>query len=636
MPTPTMPGRARLAACADDRLEHELLDPLHAVGGDAHLQEAHVLRARALGHALDVEAVPVRDELPVDDRQPVAGVGPGVLARDRVDGVRAQRMLDRRALGARLERLRRSAPDGAGSARPRGRCRRRCPCPGRRGSSRSSAIETFLWIMSRHAPPRDRGLLVTGRRERVAQVLRNVLQRPDVEVRGRILDGAVEVGVDGGRHALAFPAAARPARRPKTQHSRSELPIMRLRPCVPPAISPQAYTPSSVVSRVLVDHEAAVLVVQHRVGHDRLAQRVDAGAAVAAEHVRQRDLGVRLGDPGRVEPDRGAAVLRLDALALRHLVEDRLRDRVARAERVGELLAVRVQQHRAVGAGRLGDRVALHRRRPGAAVRVVLERVEVARLGADLERDPGHLAGRVRVVGGELAALASPPRSSGRRPRARPRRPRSPPSRRPSSRRSRASLWPVGSSARERVVGELGAAARLERLAQRLGDRVPGPVADLEQPLARRAAAAGQPVAAVLARELDAELLEPVDRVRRLGRQHLDEPRVGGVVRRAHHVLGVDLRRVVLAEGSLDAALRLRRVARLDRALRRQADARAGPLGRDRRRQPGRAGADHEHVEEVGRRHDHAILPNTWHYDCLCICFFAGPARLTSFREVLR
>src|SRR5512133_2116447 len=54
------PGRARLAACVDDRLEHELLDPLHAVGGDAHLQEGHVLAAGSLRHALDVETVPIR------------------------------------------------------------------------------------------------------------------------------------------------------------------------------------------------------------------------------------------------------------------------------------------------------------------------------------------------------------------------------------------------------------------------------------------------------------------------------------------------------------------------------------------------------------------------------------------------
>ena len=100
-----MPGRARLAARADDRLEHELLDPLHAVGGRAHLQEAHVLGAGALRHALHVQLVPVLDELPVHDRQTVADVRAGVLARDRVHGVRAERMLDRRARGAVAERL---------------------------------------------------------------------------------------------------------------------------------------------------------------------------------------------------------------------------------------------------------------------------------------------------------------------------------------------------------------------------------------------------------------------------------------------------------------------------------------------------------------------------------------------------
>ena len=50
------------------------------------------------------------------------------------------------------------------------------------------------------------------------------------------------------------------------------------------------------------------------------------------------------------------------------------------------------------------------------------------------------------------------------------------------------------------------------QLAQLLGDRVPGAVADLEQALRARAAAAGEPVAAVFTRELDSELLEPVDR----------------------------------------------------------------------------------------------------------------------------
>jgi hypothetical protein len=57
-----------------------------------------------------------------------------------------------------------------------------------------------------------------------------------------------------------------------------------------------------------------------------------------------------------------------------------------------------------------------------------------------------------------------------------------------------------------------------------------GAIADLEQSFARSAAALCEPVAAVLARELNAELFEPVDRTRRLTCQHLDEPAVGGLV----------------------------------------------------------------------------------------------------------
>ena len=79
------------------------------------------------------------------------------------------------------------------------------------------------------------------------------------EERADDLEVAVRVGDEGLNrlrvelrrcvaHARALSAAARPARRPKTTHSRSELPIMRFLPWVPPAISPQAKTPSSVVS----------------------------------------------------------------------------------------------------------------------------------------------------------------------------------------------------------------------------------------------------------------------------------------------------------------------------------------------------------------------------------------------------
>ena len=75
-------------------------------------------------------------------------------------------------------------------------------------------------------------------------------------------------------------------------------------------------------------------------------------------------------------------------------------------------------------------------------------------------------------------------------------------------------------------------ASGLDRVAQGARDRKARAVADLEQTLARRSAAAGEPIAAVFSRELDAELLEPVDRGGRLGGEHLDEPQVCGLVAR--------------------------------------------------------------------------------------------------------
>ena len=256
-------------------------------------------------------------------------------------------------------------------------------------------------------------------------------------------------------------------------------------------------------------------------------------------------------------------------------------------------------EHGAVRARRLRDRVALHVRRPRAAVRVVLERVEVARLGAELERDLRHLAGRAGMVRRQLAALLRllEAAAAGREDdRAGVDHVLAADARASRSRAARASA--------SGLFGERRAGAGLERLAQRLRDRVAGAVADLEQPLARRAAAAREAVAAVLARELDAELLEPVDRRRRLRREHLDEPPVGRLVARLPDVLGVLLGRVVLAERRLDAALRLRRVARLERALRRERDARARALGGHGGGEAGGAAADHEHVEGRGRGHD--------------------------------
>src|SRR5215213_3512906 len=100
-----------------------------------------------------------------------------------------------------------------------------------------------------HAPTGHRGLALLGVDEGVAQVLRDVFQRPDVEVRRGVLDRLAEVDGDGAHAACS--AALWPARRPKTVHSSRLLPIIRLRPCVPPAISPQAKRPGSVVSPCL-------------------------------------------------------------------------------------------------------------------------------------------------------------------------------------------------------------------------------------------------------------------------------------------------------------------------------------------------------------------------------------------------
>ena len=316
-------------------------------------------------------------------------------------------------------------------------------------------------------------------------------------------------------------------------------------------------------------------------------------AAVAAKHVRQRDLGVRLRDPGRVEVDGGAAVLRLDALALVHLVEDRLRDDVARAERVGELLAVRVQEHGAVGARRLRDRVALHRLRPRAAVRVVLERVEVARLGAEVERD------RVTSPVAFGWFVESSPRSSAslkQRP--------------PAARTTVAASTHVLAAVRapavlarleRRAAGCSGASCRRPPRTPRAGAFViawPVRSPTWSRRFARRAAAAGEAVAAVLARERDAELLEPVDRGRRLARER---PR-RGAGRRSRASSSRRPAACCSGESSSPKAAwmppcALAELQAWSEPFVASADAGAGALGRDRGGQAGGAAADHEHVE---------------------------------------
>src|SRR5262249_12878351 len=96
---------------------------------------------------------------------------------------------------------------------------------------------------------------------------------------------------------------------------------------------------------MLVDHKPTVLIVEDGVSVDRLRERVDTSSAVAAEHVRERDLGILGRDARRIEPDSWATVFRRYPATGLDLVEDRLGDGVARPQRVGELLAIGVQQH---------------------------------------------------------------------------------------------------------------------------------------------------------------------------------------------------------------------------------------------------------------------------------------------------
>ena len=160
-------------------------------------------------------------------------------------------------------------------------------------------------------------------------------------------------------------------------------------------------------------------------------ERVDSPGAVAAQHVRERQLGVVRVDARRVEVDGGTAVGSLDALALRDLVEDRLADDVARAERVGELLAVRVQREprrtraSSPGSNSPPSSPAMRRRSGGT--------------GARRGRAPPHPR-RARCASPRRSRwddsstarrAARPPRSSGRRRRG------SPSSRRRRARRTR-------------------------------------------------------------------------------------------------------------------------------------------------------------------------------------------------------
>jgi hypothetical protein len=230
---------------------------------------------------------------------------------------------------------------------------------------------------------------------------------------------------------------------------------------------------------------------------------------------------------------------------------------------------------------------------------MVLERVVVAHLGAEVTGEGGCLSGRAGLVGRQDAGRAGlgVTAAAGRED-------------------DRAGVEPVDVVAAVKRRGEVavgaleagqrgvvvdGDAAAVELGPQRLGDGVAGAVADLQQPRHTGPTAAGEPVAALVAREFDADGLEPADRLRCLGGQHRDELGVGGAVRRGEDILRVPLGRILRVNCRLDTAVGHARVAGRARSLGHQGHLGARAGGRPRGCQTGAATADHEHVRTHGK-----------------------------------
>ena len=214
--------------------------------------------------------------------------GPGsrrscVFSRKRVHRVQAQRMLDRRALGAVVERLV-GGPGAAGSARRRGSSRRRCRCPGRRVLLVLGHLDVAEDRL-KHALARNRRLRLGGLGERVAEVLAGC--------RSARRRGALPASSTTFWRSVATTITPPPSSRPRPRRAGRER-------------SSRAGCPSSGCGRacrrsrrrrtgplrlfavLCVDHEASVLVVEDWIGEDQLLQRVDAGSPVAGEHVREK------------------------------------------------------------------------------------------------------------------------------------------------------------------------------------------------------------------------------------------------------------------------------------------------------------------------------------------------------------
>ena len=216
----------------------------------------------------------------------------------------------------------------------------------------------------------------------------------------------------------------------------------------------------------------------------------------------------------------------------------------------------------------------------------------------------GVASGVVGAADADGVGLAAQPAAGGEHDRAGPhRRARAVAA---GGRASRRHPSPRGASSTSRVASSTSAPLGAHRRPQRLDHLGAGPLADLQQPLAARAAAAQQPEAAVVAAEGDAQRLEPGDRVG----PALGEPgaparaaRRGGRRRRCPRSATRSSRRRRAPPGCRPGRARCSPAPRADlvTTVTRAPAARAAQGGRH----PGAARPDHEHVgaRVAGPRH---------------------------------
>ena len=263
-----------------------------------------------------------------------AALGPlAGAAGDRLgDGQQVVELEDE--VPARVERPPAGRPDGR-------------PAPAQLGQLSERLVEIGLDAEdpdeALHRRPGGRAGSRTGPRPRSARAARRARRPPPGPGPGSTY-GSASV-------AAACAAAAAPVRAPNTSRSDSELPPSRLAPCIPPATSPAAYRPATVVAPGLgIDPDAAHDVVGGRPDLHRPLRDVDVGQLLELLVHRRQLAADRLGrQVADVEED--AAVGRAASLA--DLGVDRARDvvpggQLGRPPGVG-LLALGQRRHPAGG-----------------------------------------------------------------------------------------------------------------------------------------------------------------------------------------------------------------------------------------------------------------------------------------------